>query len=84
LVHSVLPLLIKEGLVDAVDGFCEIGAFSAIELESLYTVAKQNHLPIKVHAEQLSHGEGAYLAARFKAVSADHLEYLDEDGVAAL
>ncbi|WP_445971445.1 imidazolonepropionase [Candidatus Berkiella aquae] len=84
LVDNVLPLLLQEGLVDAVDGFCETGAFSAIELESLYTFAKQNNMPIKVHAEQLSRGEGAHLAARFKAVSADHLEYLDEAGVIAL
>lgn len=84
LINEVLPTLIHEGLVDAVDGFCENGAFSAENLEPLFTFAKENQLPIKIHAEQLSNGQGPALAAQFNAVSADHLEHLDEAGVLKL
>lgn len=84
LINEVLPTLIHEGLVDAVDGFCEKGAFSAEDLEPLFTFAKENRLPIKIHAEQLSNGQGPALAAQFNAVSADHLEHLDEAGVLKL
>ncbi len=84
LVNVVLPTLIKENLVDAIDGFCETGAFSAKDLAPLFAFAQKNHLPIKIHAEQLSRGLGPSLAVEFKAVSADHLEYLDEEGVKLL
>lgn len=73
-----------EGLVDAVDGFCEGIAFSPTEIERLFVEAGRLGLPVKLHAEQLSNLGGARLAARFGALSADHLEYLDEDGVAAM
>ena len=73
-----------EGLVDAVDGFCEGIAFSPAQIERLFTVAKTLNIPVKLHAEQLSNLGGAALAARFNALSADHLEYLDEAGVIAM
>ena len=73
-----------EGLVDAVDGFCEGIAFSPAQIERLFTIAQSLNIPVKLHAEQLSNLGGAALAARFNAISADHLEYLDEPGVAAM
>lgn len=72
------------GLVDAVDGFCEGIAFSPAQIERVFQVAGELGLPIKLHAEQLSNLGGAKLAARYGALSADHLEYLDEHGVAAM
>jgi imidazolonepropionase len=73
-----------EGLADAVDAFCEGIAFSPAQVERLFTHARRLGLPVKLHAEQLSNLGGAALAARFGALSADHLEYLDEAGVAAM
>jgi imidazolonepropionase len=73
-----------EGLVDAVDAFCEGIAFSPAEVEALFNAARALGLPVKLHAEQLSDLKGAALAARFQALSADHLEYLAADGVAAM
>ena len=73
-----------EGVVDAVDGFCEGIAFSPAQIERLFAVASVLGLPVKLHAEQLSNLGGAALAARHGALSADHLEYLDETGVAAM
>jgi imidazolonepropionase len=73
-----------EGLVDAVDAFCEGIAFAPAEVERLFQAAKALGLPVKLHAEQLSDLKGAMLAARFGALSADHLEYLGTDGVAAM
>lgn len=73
-----------EGLVDAVDGFCEGIAFSIAEMTRVFEAARALGLPVKLHAEQLYNLGGAKLAARFGALSADHLEYLDEDGAAAL
>jgi imidazolonepropionase len=70
--------------VDAVDGFCEGIAFSPSQIERLFNKAKTLGLPVKLHAEQLSNLGGAGLAARFNALSADHLEHLDEDGIAAM
>ena len=83
----VLPGLERvhaEGLVDAVDGFCEGIAFSVEEIRRVFERAKAFGLPVKLHAEQLSNLGGAKLAASFGALSADHLEYLDDDGVAAM
>ena len=82
-----IPTLRKahlEGLVDAVDGFCEGIAFSPIQIARVFDVAKQLNLPAKLHAEQLSNLGGAKLAASYGALSADHIEYLDEEGVIAL
>ena len=73
-----------EGLVDAVDGFCEGIAFSPVQIARIFEVAGSLQLPVKLHAEQLSNLGGAKLAAGFGALSADHLEYLDEAGVAAM
>ncbi|MEE4014981.1 imidazolonepropionase [Roseibium sp. FZY0029] len=73
-----------EGLVDAVDGFCEGIAFSPEQIGKVFDKAKQIGLPVKLHAEQLSNLNGAALAASYGALSADHLEYLDEAGVKAM
>ncbi|MQB21885.1 imidazolonepropionase [Agrobacterium tumefaciens] len=73
-----------ERLVDAVDGFCEGIAFSVEEMRVVFDKAKALGLPIKLHAEQLSNLHGAELAASCGALSADHLEYLDEEGAKAL
>jgi len=71
----------QAALVDAVDGFCENIAFTLVQIERVFKVAKDLGLPVKLHAEQLSSLGGASLAARYDALSADHLEYLDEAGV---
>jgi imidazolonepropionase len=73
-----------EGLVDAVDGFCEGIAFSPDQIRRVFDRAKELGLPVKLHAEQLSNLGGTTLAASYGALSADHLEYLDEAGVAAM
>jgi imidazolonepropionase len=72
------------GLVDAVDGFCEGIAFSVSQIACVFDVAMSLGLPVKLHAEQLSNLHGAMLAASYGAMSAEHLEYVDEDGVAAM
>ena len=79
-----LELAHQEGLVDAVDGFCESIAFSPDQIERVFKKAKELGLPIKLHAEQLTLLGGAALAARYGALSADHLEYLDLNGVKAM
>lgn len=73
-----------EQLADAVDGFCEPIAFTAAEIRSVFEAAREHGLPVKLHADQLSDGNGAALAAEFGALSADHLEWTSEAGVAAL
>jgi len=73
-----------EGLADAVDGFCENIAFSAPQMERVFNEARALGLPVKLHAEQLSHQGGTALAARFGALSADHVEYATEDDARAL
>jgi imidazolonepropionase len=83
-VCQMIPALAAEDLVDAVDAFCETIAFSAEETAQVFSRARECNLPIKLHADQLSNLGGAALAARFGALSADHLEYADEDGVAAM
>jgi imidazolonepropionase len=83
----VLPGLERaraEGLVDAVDGFCEGIAFSVDEIARVFDKARSLGIPVKLHAEQLSNLGGAKLAASYGALSADHLEYLDEDGAQAM
>lgn len=72
------------GLVDAVDGFCEGIAFQPDQIARVFDVARELNLPVKLHAEQLSNLGGAKMAARYGAMSADHIEYLDEDGVIAM
>jgi imidazolonepropionase len=73
-----------EGLVDAVDGFCERIAFGPAQIARLFERARQLGLPVKLHAEQLAHSGGTALAARFGALSADHLEYATEEDARAL
>jgi imidazolonepropionase len=73
-----------EGLVDAVDGFCEGIAFLPDQISRVFDVAVELGLPLKLHAEQLSNLGGAKMAAGYGAMSADHIEYLDEDGAVAM
>lgn len=73
-----------EGLVDAVDGFCEGIAFSPAQISRVFDKAKDLGLPVKLHAEQLSNLNGAALAAGYGALSVDHLEYLDQAGIDAM
>ncbi|MEM1343603.1 MAG: imidazolonepropionase [Pseudomonadota bacterium] len=81
---EILPAMAEENLADAVDGFCEGIAFSPAQIERVFAAAQRLGLPVKLHAEQLSNLGGAALAARHQALSADHLEYLDAEGVAAM
>ena len=69
----------EEGLVDAVDGFCESVALNVKQLEVVFNLAQKLNLPIKLHAEQLSHSGGVKLATSFRAISIDHLEYANEE-----
>ncbi len=73
-----------QGLVDAVDGFCEGIAFTPSQIAQVFDVAQELGLPVKLHAEQLSNLGGAQLAASYGALSADHIEYLEADGVLAM
>ncbi|WP_321857571.1 imidazolonepropionase [Paraburkholderia tropica] len=82
--ERMLPALADEGLVDAVDVFCERIGFSIAQSERVFEAAARRNLPVKMHAEQLSNSGGAALAARYGALSSDHLEFLDEAGVAAM
>ncbi|NYS77288.1 MULTISPECIES: imidazolonepropionase [Halomonadaceae] len=82
--EEILPKLAKEGLVDAVDGFCEGIAFSVEQMRRVFETAKQLGLPLKLHAEQLSHLGGCQLAAEFGALSADHVEYADKTDARAM
>jgi len=83
-VVRMLPLLHAEGLVDAVDAFCERIAFSTAQTERVFQAAHVLGLPVKLHSEQLSDSGGAELAARYGALSCDHLEWLSEQGAAAM
>jgi imidazolonepropionase len=82
--ERMLPALAREGLVDAVDAFCERIGFSHAQTVRVFETAKQLGLPVKLHAEQLSDQGGAALVAQYKGLSADHLEYLSPEGVAAM
>lgn len=81
---DMLPALAAEGLVDAVDAFCEYLAFSTEQVERVFKVAQQLGLPVKLHAEQLSSLHGSSLAARYHALSADHLEFMTEEDAIAM
>ncbi len=74
----------SEGLVDMVDGFCENIAFSPAQIKRLFKVAQELGLPVKLHAEQLSPQGGTSLAAKYGALSAEHLEYVTDDDIAAM
>jgi len=81
---EMLPKLHQEGLVDAVDAFCEHLAFSPAQVERVFKAAQALNLPVKLHAEQLSSLGGSTLAARYHALSADHLEYMTEADARAM
>jgi len=83
-VLHMLPLLHAEGLVDAVDAFCERIGFSLAQTERVFKGAKALGLPVKLHAEQLSDSGGAQLAVSYNAISCDHLEWLSDAGTAAM
>lgn len=82
--EQMLPALAAEGLIDAVDGFCEGIAFSPLQIARVFDAAAALGLPLKLHADQLSDLGGAGLAARYRALSADHLEHTSDDGAAAM
>ena len=82
--EQMLPALAAEGLVDAVDAFCERIGFTHAQTVRVFEAAKQLGLPVKLHAEQLSDQDGAALVAQYGGLSADHLEYLSPAGVAAM
>ncbi|MDB5448989.1 MAG: imidazolonepropionase [Phenylobacterium sp.] len=82
--REMIPAVAAEGLADAVDAFCEGIGFTAAQTRRVFEAARAHGLPVKLHAEQLSNLHGAALAAEFGALSADHLEHLDEGGVAAM
>ena len=81
---EMLPQVADEGLADAVDGFCESVAFNPEQIARVFAVARHLGLPVKLHAEQLSDTGGAIMAAKFNALSCDHLEYLSPSGAAAM
>ena len=83
-VLRMLPALHAQGLVDAVDVFCERIAFSTAQTRRVFEAARALNLPVKLHAEQLSDSGGAQLAAEFGALSCDHLEWLSAEGATAM
>jgi imidazolonepropionase len=84
LCEGMLPQLAREGLVDAVDAFCERIGFSNAQTERVFACAQRLGLPVKLHAEQLSDQGGAQLVARYGGLSADHLEHVTPGGIAAM
>ncbi|HET9355860.1 MAG TPA: imidazolonepropionase [Sphingomicrobium sp.] len=83
-IGEMIPAVAKAKLATSVDAFCETIAFTAQEVERVFTAARAHGLPVRLHAEQLSNSNGAGLAARYKALSADHLEHLDTAGAKAM
>jgi len=84
MIDKLIPAVAKAGLATSVDAFCEGMAFTPAEVERLFKAAAAHGLPVRLHAEQLSNQKGAALAAKYHALSADHLEHLDEAGAKAL
>jgi imidazolonepropionase len=82
--NEMIPAVATEKLADAVDAFCENIAFTLEQTARVFEAASKHGLRVKLHADQLSNGHGAALAAKYKALSADHLEHTDEAGVAAM
>lgn len=82
--EDLIPRAAREKLATSVDAFCESIAFTPAEVERVFTAAQANGLPVRLHAEQLSNQNGAALAARHRALSADHLEHLDDAGAKAM
>ena len=83
-IEEMLPAVAANGTADAVDAFCESIGFTTAETEAVFKAAQVFGLPVKLHAEQLSDQGGAALAARYGALSADHLEFVSEDGIRAM
>ncbi|MEG2034460.1 MAG: imidazolonepropionase, partial [Janthinobacterium sp.] len=81
---QMLPKLAGDGLVDAVDAFCERIGFTPAQTQRMFDAAQGLGLPVKLHAEQLSDLGGAALVARYAGLSADHLEFLSDEGIAAM
>jgi len=81
---EIIPAVAKDGLVDAVDAFCEKIAFSPAQTRRVFDTAKRLGIPVKLHAEQLSDLNGAVLAAEYGALSAEHLEWVNPEGIAAM
>ena len=84
IIEEMIPAVAKAGLATSVDAFCETIAFTPAEVERVFTAARAHGLPVRLHAEQLSNQHGAALAAKYKALSADHLEHLDAVGAKAM
>ena len=84
IINDMLPRITEEKLSDSVDVFCETIAFSRSETEQIFQAAAQLGLPVRIHADQMSDSDSCALAARFKALSADHVEYANENGVQAM
>jgi len=82
--NTIIPRVADAGLADAVDAFCERIAFDTAQTERVFAAARRYDLPVKLHAEQLSDQGGTQLAARYGALSMDHLEYISEDGIRAM
>ncbi|MFO1302699.1 MAG: imidazolonepropionase [Burkholderiales bacterium] len=81
---DTLPAIARDGLADAVDAFCETIGFTAAQTQRVFDAARAHGLPVKLHADQLSDTDGARLAAEARALSADHLEYTNDAGIAAM
>jgi imidazolonepropionase len=84
LCDTVLPAAVTEDLVDAVDGFCDAVGFTQAQITRLFNTARAHGLPVKLHADQYSNFKAGQLAAEYGAMSAEHLEYADEETIAAL
>ncbi|MBF0892628.1 imidazolonepropionase [Gluconobacter sp. LMG 1744] len=84
LITDILPQAVKEKLIDSIDGFCENIAFTTDQIERLFMAAHELGIPVRLHSEQLSNSGGTRLAARYGALSTDHLEYVVEDDVMEL
>nr|WP_315477362.1 imidazolonepropionase [uncultured Undibacterium sp.] len=82
--ERMLPAIVAEGLADAVDVFCEKIGFTPAQTERVFKAAQRHGLPVKLHAEQLSDQGGAAMTAKYQGLSADHLEYLSDEGIAAM
>ncbi len=80
----MIPAIAATGAANAIDAFCDTIGFTAGETERVFAAARDHGLPVKLHAEQLSNQHGAALAAHYGALSADHLEHLDDEGIAAM
>jgi len=82
--NAIIPVIARDRLAEAVDAFCETIAFTLEETERVFAAAKAHGLRVKLHAEQMSNSRGAILAAKYNALSADHLEHLCDEGVATM